>query len=146
MLIGGDDPMDVSELAPETLSMAMDTSGAQPSQQPSQPKFGSFNGAVFSSPSMKSPSSAPPRSMSSVFPTSDQHTANGSSNGTSNPTPPGFSPFDPATDIDWQNWDQLVRQFGLEDNATTLDPSAGQPVNWAGSWGNMNNGMGSDWF
>lgn len=29
-------------------------------------------------------------------------------------TPPGFSPFDSTGEMDWANWDDLVRQFGMD--------------------------------
>lgn len=82
--------------------------------------------------------------MNQQTPTSDVN-MNFSNIDNSNTTPPAFSPFDPAAEIDWQNWDQLVRQFGLEDNAAVLNATAGQPVNWSGSWGNGNISSGG-WF
>lgn len=141
------DDMDVSLLAPETsrcidqTTIPMDTSANNCSPQ----GFTSFNGgAPYQGPS---PQATTPNNFHTV---TNQQSPNGNINmnmnmNSNNPTPPGFSPFDPAADIDWQNWDQLVRQFGLEDNAAVLDPTAGQPVNWSGNWGNGNISSGG-WF
>lgn len=144
-----DDSMDVSLLAPEssrsidqTTNLAMDTSATQ---SPPQQTYTSFNGPPYPGPSPHQ-TTTPPN-----FHTTNQQSPNGHFNMTmnmtnsNNPTPPGFSPFDTTGEIDWQNWDQLVRQFGLEDNAAVLDPTAGQPMNWSGNWGNANIGSGS-WF
>lgn len=66
---------------------------------------------------------------------------------THNP-PTGMSPFNNG-EIDWANWDQLVRQFGMDVDT----PLSGQPADWAGpNWNNaggmpMGMGMGQgDWF
>lgn len=140
----GDDPMDITLLASEITgdvpqnSTAMDTSSATSSQH----NFGSYNNTAPSD-VLRKQSTAPQIPISSTFYPSNQVTANG--NGINNTTPPGFSPFDSNAEIDWQNWDQLVRQFGLEENGGTLDPTAGQPVDWAGGWGNGNMGSGG-WF
>ncbi|KAI4716291.1 hypothetical protein E4T48_07516 [Aureobasidium sp. EXF-10727] len=144
-VILSDDPMDISLLAPET---------TKPTEQPTLPLqasannplqrgYGSFSGAPYQGPS-------PQATATNNYQATNQRTPNGDVNmgvntNSNNNTPPGFSPFDPAADIDWQNWDQLVRQFGLEDNAAVLDPTAGQPVNWSGNWGNGNISSGG-WF
>lgn len=64
-------------------------------------------------------------------------------------------------DLDWQNWDQLVRQFGMDVDPTA--PGAGVPADWSGAnWnligdgaagvgmgmggGGGRMGMGGDWF
>ncbi|KAH0263023.1 hypothetical protein KCU91_g13006, partial [Aureobasidium melanogenum] len=144
-----DDPMDVSLLAPETsrsidqTTIAMNTTASNPPQQ----GYASFNGTTYQRPSPQQ-ATTPPN-----FHTANHQSPNGGNvnmnmnmnMNNNNPTPPGFSPFDNTGEIDWQNWDQLVRQFGLEDNAAVLDPTAGQPVNWSGNWGNGNISSGG-WF
>lgn len=141
-----DDQMDVSLLASGATrninqnTIPMDTSANNTSPQ----SFGPFNGAPYQGPS-------PPQATTPTnYHIANQQSPNGNVNmninmNNNNPTPPGFSPFDPTGEIDWQNWDQLVRQFGLEDNAAALDPTAGQPVNWSGNWGNGNISSGG-WF
>lgn len=67
--------------------------------------------------------------------------------------------LDPANDLgelDWQGWDQLVRQFGMDVDPGV--PGAGAPADWAGgNWGLVGEGgtggagggrmgMGGDWF
>jgi hypothetical protein len=143
--IFGDDPMDISLLAPEVgvnqSTITMNTSATNPPQA-----FGSLNGS--------SMSSAVPGPFNNFHTTSQQATsnntntntnANANANAVVTATPPGFSPFDSTGDIDWQTWDQLVRQFGLEDNAAVLDPTTNQPANWAGTWSNSNM-SGGGWF
>jgi hypothetical protein len=143
--IFGDDPMDISLLAPEVgvnqSTVPMNTSATNPPQA-----FGSLNGS--------SMSSAVPGPFNNFHTTSQQATsnntntntnANANANAVVTATPPGFSPFDSTGDIDWQTWDQLVRQFGLEDNAAVLDPTTNQPANWAGTWSNSNM-SGGGWF
>lgn len=143
-VVFADDPMDISLLAPESAhgldqnSMAMDTS----SDGSSQRHFGSLNESALSGPSTHTSSNGSQAPISNTLQSANQALANGSG---SNATPPGFSPFDSTADIDWQNWDQLVRQFGLEDNGATLDLSADQPMTWGGTWGNNNMSSGG-WF
>ncbi|THX40346.1 hypothetical protein D6D10_03572 [Aureobasidium pullulans] len=134
-----EDPMDISLSAPEATpsldltTMAMDTSLSSSSQR----NFGSFSGAPYQGPS-------PQATATNNFQATSQRAQSMNGNNNNN-TPPAFSPFDPAADIDWQNWDQLVRQFGLEDNAAVLDPTADQSVNWSGNWGSGNISSGG-WF
>ena len=140
-----DDPMDISLLAPET-TRSMDQATVPthaPANNLSRRDFGSFNGAPYQGPSPQATASNNFQAMNQRTPNSDVNM--NFSNNDNTTTPPGFSPFDPAADIDWQNWDQLVRQFGLEDNAAVLNATAGQPVNWSGNWGNGNISSGG-WF
>lgn len=65
----------------------------------------------------------------------------------------GMSVMDTSGDLNWENWDQLVRQFGMD-----VDPAPGSGVaaDWAGgNWDIMTNGQnlrmgmgmgGGDWF
>lgn len=140
-----DDPMDISLLAPETTrSMEQTTIHTHPpAVDPPRRDYGSFSGAPYQGPSPQATASNNFQAMSQRMPNGDVNMNLHNNNG--NTTPPGFSPFDPAADIDWQNWDQLVRQFGLEDNAAVLNPAAGQPVNWSGNWSNGNISSGG-WF
>lgn len=140
-----DDPMDISLLAPET-TRSMDQTTVPthvPANNPPSRDFGSFSGAPYQGPSPQATASNNFQAMNQRTPNSNVNINFGSND--NNTTPPGFSPFDPAADIDWQNWDQLVRQFGLEDNAAVLNATAGQPVNWSGNWGNGNISSGG-WF
>lgn len=142
----GDDPMDISLLAPET-TRSMDqttaTTHVLPANNPPGRDFGSFSGAPYQGPSPQATAPNNFQAMNQRTPNSNVNMNFGSNDNST--TPPGFSPFDPAADIDWQNWDQLVRQFGLEDNAAVLNATAGQPVNWSGNWGNGNISSGG-WF
>ena len=59
--------------------------------------------------------------------------------------------MDTTGDLNWENWDQLVKQFGMD--VDQVPAGAGVAADWAGSnWNNitnsrMNMGMGSsDWF
>jgi hypothetical protein len=142
----GDDPMDISLLAPETTrsmdQTTINTHAPAPPVNPSRRDFGSFSGAPYQGPSPQTTASNNFQAMNQRTPNSDIN-MNMNNNGIT--TPPGYSPFDPAADIDWQNWDHLVRQFGLEDNAAVVNPAAGQPVNWSGNWNNGNISSGG-WF
>ena len=65
-----------------------------------------------------------------------------------------LDPSNELGDLDWQGWDQLVRQFGMDVDPTA--PGAGVPADWAGSnWNYLGDGsgggggrigMGGDWF
>jgi hypothetical protein len=49
-----------------------------------------------------------------------------------------MSVMDTAGDLNWENWDQLVKQFGMD---VDLIPGAGAPTDWAGShWDLLSNG------
>ncbi|KAI5194831.1 hypothetical protein E4T39_08491 [Aureobasidium subglaciale] len=146
-----EDSMDISLLAPDAGSSIEQTTIPMDTSTGNTPRsgYGSFSGAPYKGPS-------PQMAAIHNYQATRQKTVNGDYNMTdnnnttppginNNVTPPGFSPFDPAADIDWQNWDQLVRQFGLEDNAAVVNPVAGQSANWAGNWGNDNVSTGG-WF
>jgi hypothetical protein len=145
-VILSDDPMDISLLAPETTRSIEQTNihTHPPAVDPPRRDYGSFSGAPYQGPSPQATASNNFQAMNQRMPNGDVN-MNLHNNNNGNTTPPGFSPFDPAADIDWQNWDQLVRQFGLEDNAAVLNPAAGQPVNWSGNWSNGNISSGG-WF
>jgi len=52
-------------------------------------------------------------------------------------TPTGQSAFENG-ELDWANWDQLVRQFGMDIDQT---PGSGQAANWGGpNWSAMGSG------
>jgi hypothetical protein len=143
-VILSDDPMDMSLLAPET-TRSMDQTAINthiPTVNPPRQAFGSSSGAPYQGPS-------PQTTASNNFQAMGQRTPNGDVNMNLNnndiTTPSGYSPFDPAADIDWQSWDHLVRQFGLEDNAAVINSTAGQPMNWSGNWNNGNISSGG-WF
>ena len=74
-----------------------------------------------------------------------------------------LDPSNELGDLDWQNWDQLVRQFGMDVDPTA--PGTGMPADWAGvNWNYLGDGggvgggfgggaggggrmgMGGDWF
>ncbi|KAI5197397.1 hypothetical protein AUEXF2481DRAFT_27177 [Aureobasidium subglaciale EXF-2481] len=145
-----EDSMDISLLAPEIgssmeqVALPMDTNTGNTPQS----AYGSFSSAPYQGPS-------PQMTAINNYQATNQPMINGDLNMignnttppgfNNNTTPPGFSPFDPAADIDWQNWDQLVRQFGLEDNAAVVNPANGQSVSWAGNWANGNVSTGG-WF
>lgn len=68
-----------------------------------------------------------------------------------------LSIMDTSGDLNWENWDQLVRQFGQEDGDATAMNAAGNTIGqyWAGpQWGSSLGGdqsrggmaMGGDWF
>ncbi|KAF2151828.1 hypothetical protein K461DRAFT_279343 [Myriangium duriaei CBS 260.36] len=58
--------------------------------------------------------------------------------------------FDANGDLDWANWDNMVRQFGMDIDQTPGDAVASQPVPWnVPGWngvGNPAGAMQSDWF
>ena len=60
-----------------------------------------------------------------------------------------MSVMDTSGDLDWENWDQLVRQFGVDVDSV---PGAGVAADWAGgNWDILTNGAnlrmgGGDWF
>ncbi|KAF4552830.1 Fungal specific transcription factor domain-containing protein 15 [Elsinoe fawcettii] len=139
---------------------------AGPTQQTESPRSYSQDTTSQITPGTLTSASTWPNLASTTTTTSSTNNTNLSAFGVDNPNNFGLSPmpmndvgqmgdvnmtFDANGELDWANFDSMVRQYGMDVDSTGT--ASGQAVPWTGptwsNFGNANSGMGmgtSDWF